>query len=357
MARPLVHTAQPRAHREIGRDPTRTVTIRKNFSVDGRKRVRDVATAIRRGVGEDDVFRLQPRRPTVLQDARTELNRLRRRIEAAAKAEKWEEAGQIALEFVQHPGRFAFPEDTVKVDTFMEWLAEAQDARVLEVLRGPQREIVKRSEWSDVWIRRSYGRGVKSADAKLRRAGEEPMDDSLSRMFNRPIHADKLSILQSRTFTELSGMTEDMAKVTRRELAEGLAKGLNPRTMGRTLAGELEAIGRRRATLIARTEVIRAHAEATLNRFQEHGLDAVEGKAEFSTAGDDRVCPICQSLEGQKMSLEDARGVIPVHPSCRCTWLPLTQFSQNVLAGNEAFLERVRGAKARHFPDWYRRAA
>jgi SPP1 gp7 family putative phage head morphogenesis protein len=74
--------------------------------------------------------------------------------------------------------------------------------------------------------------------------------------------------------------------------------------------------------LLARTEIIRAHAEGTLNNFELAGLENVELQAEFLTAGDDRVCPICSALSGKIYSIKEARGIIPVHPNCRCTWLP-----------------------------------
>jgi hypothetical protein len=75
---------------------------------------------------------------------------------------------------------------------------------------------------------------------------------------------------------------------------------------------------------MARTSVIDAHAAATLSRYGEH--DAVEGvtvQAEHVTAGDARVCPECAALEGQVYTLQKARGVIAVHPRCRCAFLPV----------------------------------
>jgi intein/homing endonuclease len=39
-------------------------------------------------------------------------------------------------------------------------------------------------------------------------------------------------------------------------------------------------------------------------------------KSEFVTAGDDRVCSQCEALEAQIFTIEEAQGIIPVHPSC-----------------------------------------
>ena len=74
--------------------------------------------------------------------------------------------------------------------------------------------------------------------------------------------------------------------------------------------------------MLARTEIIRSHSEGTLNMFELAGIEEVELQAEFLTAGDERVCPICDSMAGKIYELKDAHGVIPVHPNCRCTWLP-----------------------------------
>ncbi|RPI64644.1 MAG: phage head morphogenesis protein, partial [Planctomycetaceae bacterium] len=76
-------------------------------------------------------------------------------------------------------------------------------------------------------------------------------------------------------------------------------------------------------TTLARTEIIHAHAESTLNRFEEFGIDGVMGQAEWSTSGDGLVCPRCAAVGGKIYSLSDARGMLPMHPNCRCAWLPV----------------------------------
>jgi SPP1 gp7 family putative phage head morphogenesis protein len=96
-------------------------------------------------------------------------------------------------------------------------------------------------------------------------------------------------------------------------------------------AGELGLIdklgrfipARRRAEMIARTEIIRAHHYANINEYMTWGAYGVSVTAEFRTAGDSRVCFRCSELEGQEFSLEDALGLIPVHPMCRCICLPI----------------------------------
>lgn len=42
------------------------------------------------------------------------------------------------------------------------------------------------------------------------------------------------------------------------------------------------------------------------------------------TAGDDRVCERCESFEGITYTLAYARGLLPIHPNCRCVVVPAT---------------------------------
>jgi SPP1 gp7 family putative phage head morphogenesis protein len=80
-------------------------------------------------------------------------------------------------------------------------------------------------------------------------------------------------------------------------------------------------VGIKRARVLTRTEVINAHAEATLNSYTEAGLEGVTVNAEYTTAGDNKVCPKRRKLEGKVYTIAEARGVIPMHPNCRCAWI------------------------------------
>jgi hypothetical protein len=76
------------------------------------------------------------------------------------------------------------------------------------------------------------------------------------------------------------------------------------------------------AVSAAHTIIVWAHAESMLDYYQSAGVVALLAQVEFVTAGDDRVCPECESLAGQTYPLLGARGIIPVHIGCRCSWWP-----------------------------------
>ena len=97
-------------------------------------------------------------------------------------------------------------------------------------------------------------------------------------------------------------------------MSQGIANGDNPRLLARKIvatidgkgAGELgltDTLGRfipaqRRAEIMARTEIIRAHHAATIQEYENWGVEGVHVQAEFVTAGDDRVCQQCKDKVG-----------------------------------------------------------
>jgi len=145
----------------------------------------------------------------------------------------------------------------------------------------------------------------------------------LETVFRKPVHRDKLQLLYTRNFQALEGITDAVDKEVSRVLTQGLAEGVNPREAARRITDRVDKIGKTRATTLARTEIINAHAEGTLDRFERMGVDEVGVKAEWQTAGDSRVCPICASLEGSTFTIDEARGKLPAHPRCRCAFLPV----------------------------------
>jgi SPP1 gp7 family putative phage head morphogenesis protein len=60
-----------------------------------------------------------------------------------------------------------------------------------------------------------------------------------------------------------------------------------------------------------------------VNEYRRWGVTGVTVTAEWQTAGDLRVCPICASREGKIYTLDEVEGMIPVHPNCRCFITPL----------------------------------
>lgn len=290
------------------RDPTGTTSVRRAFEAEAARRFRRLKALVSQAVIQNDVFGLKQMQPvgTV----------------AMTRPESPPAIIPLVRDAAPTPGAFAFNRSGDKVAMFMEWLNEQQDEGILEVTPGASVGASAEAAWADVYIEAAYQKGLRDAGAKLRAAGATVAPSWIETAFSRPIHADRVGLAYTRVFTELKGITQAMDQQISRELARGLSEGQNPMAIARRINDRIDRIGITRARTLARTEVIAAHADASLNAYEEAGAYGVEVEAELSTAEDDRVCEECAALDGRTFTLEEARGLIPVHPNCRCAMIP-----------------------------------
>ncbi len=75
---------------------------------------------------------------------------------------------------------------------------------------------------------------------------------------------------------------------------------------------------RRRIQSIARTETARAQNIGYAMGMENIGIMELEFSISPAEA-----CPICESLDETRYPVKEARGIIPVHPNCRCAMLPV----------------------------------
>jgi hypothetical protein len=214
---------------------------------------------------------------------------------------------------------------------FVSWLNRRVDETVLGVKEREGADITNHEEWQREHVEAAYSRGVLDGKKKLKRVGisigASPMEvRGLGGLLNYNRQKMAVDALLARNFEELKGVTASMAQGLTRTMADALAGGWNPRKTAREMVKNIEDLSIKRARLIARTETIRAYSDANLSTFEQFGADGVSVQAEILTAGDGRVCDKCAGLERstkeKPLTIEQARGIIPRHPSCRCAWLP-----------------------------------
>lgn len=218
-------------------------------------------------------------------------------------------------------GSFDFPTSAGKIEAFQRWLRREIDRGVLEVVLRNQQEILLHREWQNPFIRSAYIRGVTDAETQLKRANRlvAPLDVSIG--LESGVHLDTLELMFTRVFEGLRGISESMSGQLSEILSQGLIDGIGPKQIAKRITDQIRKISRTRALVLARTEVIRTYAESTLNTFEQNGIEGVTADVEFHTAGDGRVCQRCLFLEGKLFTIQESRGIIPLHPRCRCAWL------------------------------------
>lgn len=285
-------------------DPSRTTTLRGAFVVAMRKRFRALAVAVIKLIEEEDALGVGGRLPN-LNTARVDT-----------------ETGNV----YNAEQRWRFLTDAQKLDSFQGWLEKQTKEKILAPDAGtpPGQPWVSKYTTSAYrkGLERTYGEVFKSANAPNLDFYAGGKEQFLRSAFTAPEATSKIKLLATRAYENLKGVTAQMSAKMASVLAGGMVAGKNPRQIARELAQQVEGLGKARALTIARTEIIHAHAEGQLDALEQLGVDEVSALVEWDTAGDDKVCPRCAALAGQVFEIKEARGMLPLHPNCRCAWVP-----------------------------------
>jgi len=284
----------------IRQDPTQTGGIRRRFMADMNRRVASLIRAIIEFMVTQDALGLKPGVDPLSFNQNKPLN-----------------LNQVEKEV------FKFRTDAGKIEAFRDWFQEQLDLGILEI------DPITGDPWTAQYVDSAYRKGAVRAFTDTRRELQEEAGfirgrqaEFLTSSFAAPETVQKIRAISTRTFEELKGISAQMSQQVARNLADGLSQGLGPRQIARNMSNSITGINRQRALVLARTEVVRAHAEGQLDAFEDLNVEELGIMQEFTTAGDDRVCPRCAVLEGTVFTVKEARGIIPRHPNCRCAFIP-----------------------------------
>ncbi len=306
-------------------DPSRTLTLRNKWVQDFRRRFKLLSITITEAIVDQDVLGLD------VENLNTERINI---INATGLT----------------PRQFDFQRDADKINAFTDWIEQQSELYVLSggtqglQITGGIDQLSSENNWMNTYIDSGYQQGIKRGRQELKKAGVDVGDiqsgltnDPIQVAFNTPIHANRVGLIYTRAFSSLKAINASMDSIISDALAIGIAEGKGPRQIASAINkaitgkgedfGILDSLGRfipaqRRAEILARTEVMRAHHSANMGEYKAAGLMGIKVQAEWVTANDSRVCPICQPLDGKIFSIEEAETMIPVHPQCRCVAVP-----------------------------------
>lgn len=295
----LIRNAKPFAMNTARLDPTKTGAIRRAFMADTRRRFAALRKQVIDFMVTNDALGLKPRVNPITGNA-------------------------------TQPRQYEFLTSPQKMSAFRTWLTQQIDAGVLSIPNGADPD----KPWTSPYIISAYRKGLMNAYGKTPGGkkgailGTSQPNTFVATVFASPETTKKIALLGTRAFENMRGLTTTMGATLNKLLAQGMADGTGPLAIARQMTAQID-ISARRALTIARTETINAHAEGQLDAFESLGVTELGVEVEFSTAGDDHVCPICAAMNGKKYSVDDARGIIPVHPNCRCSWTPYVPGTSN----------------------------
>ena len=280
-------------------DPTRTTTIRNQYMAEMRRRFFTVRSNTTKAIWKLDALGLNENEPFTFNEKLLTANQLPER-------QAWR-----------------FRTNSEKLTAFKEWFQHQIDQEILTV-------DVAGNPWSAQYVNSAYRKGAVSS---FNNTHVEALTDSpdfflgtraqfIESAFTQPEMVSKIQFLYTRSFEELEGINAAMSQQVGRVLANGLAEGRGARAIAREMSNTITGIVNKRALVLARTEIIAAHAEGQLDALEMLGVKEVVADVEWSTAEDELVCRLCEDLEGAVFTIEQARGLIPRHPNCRCAWIP-----------------------------------
>lgn len=278
--------------RIIQYDPTHTLTLRNRFAAEIKNRFGQLARSIRVKIGSDDFFRL--RRP--------------------------------AFGDLVHP---------ILMAEFMSWLQAEVDRLFLSVDNNPQMTSAVSPAWQGIYIQSwansflndAYIRGMDRGVKELRKAKYPVLFDDqpggVTAMFRvGDVHANRVGVGYTKFNLAMRGIVTDMISKIGGVLSTKLiSNSLSLDILQRVLTFVKAAASK--VVRAGRTEISRMHHLALVQIYRMTGVTGVTVIVEFVTAGDDRVCSVCASLEGRIFTLDEVEGLIPLHPLCRCMVVPV----------------------------------
>jgi len=300
------------------RDPTRSAGLRRHGRGIVNRKVFELHRGLREGLQDYDVAGLRTETPAFLAFIETQSNRLARSEMLVAKL-------------------------------------------IEQALTSPP-------DWLRVLIARAVQRGVDQVGQELRVAVEE-LDAS-----------EVMEFLANSAAIEIIGIAGETERRVLRQVAHALEGQRSPDALMRDVRGTLEKITKLRLLLLVNTQVVRAVNDGKLFGYRANGIRKVgidpewlptrhfhdrdtrkarvrkrvksnrerrsamfaakqqakreaaerrleealaSGEVGILTAGDDKVCEACQDIaEDGPYDLDEARGLIPAHPNCRCAFIP-----------------------------------
>ena len=266
-------------------DPSRTGFLRQRFISELVSRFQVVRRNLVQLIGVDDVLGLQERKPLF--------------------------------------NTWRYLNEEQKLQQFKQWMKGQVNATIL-------RKATSSDALLEQYIQAAYMKGAdrsfKDSQGKPAKGKEDFFTGGRAQFlrgsFTSPPNIARVRLLASRAYTDLAGITDAMSQQITGILVDGMVRGLGPKQVASALANRVDKIGITRARALARNETIRAHAEGVLDGLESLGVDKVGVAVELDTAADYKVCQKCLRLRGIVLSIQEARGIFPVHGNCRCTPIP-----------------------------------
>lgn len=211
------------------------------------------------------------------------------------------------------------------------------ELRMMELF-GSQRDVLRdhlQERYTDTYYRTVYAVS-QQADVASTFARIDPQ--TVEKILTVPWVGSEFS---SRIWADKDKLTRELMQT----LSRGFVRGDSLDRMTREFAQRMGVSESRAATLI-HTESAHMAAEATMRGYRETGVKSYR----FEAALDLKTCSVCGALDQREFPLAERETGInypPLHPRCRCTTVPVTEFrlgskraARNPATGKTEYVEK-----------------
>lgn len=199
-------------------------------------------------------------------------------------------------------------------------LTRTQQYRFNKLL-GQQGEIYKEIEKLGERIEKAQSSRIKEAGKEVYSNIMEslgindysmPNKNEMEQMLRSPWHG---SFFSKSLWEKMSKLESNLNGI----INDGIATGKTVTEMAALLSGIMNK-SFNDAHRLVRTETINYMNRSALRSYKDAGVTEVQWWA----AEDERTCDICGTHHGDKYNIDKA-PILPCHPGCRCTWIPVIE--------------------------------
>ena len=247
--------------------------------------------------------------------------------------------------------------DERKLEALKQWLKFRTEQLFLKHAQDDSAQT-----WLGEYVKQAYERGLKRSyddwgkptDVMLlpEKVGavyqQGGLAEFMRQSYGGPVPLERVRFLATRVYDGLEGITERLGHQITRTMLDGMTSGISPRDIGTEL-NKIVGGYKNRGAAIARTEIVRAFNEGALDGYEKLGAKSLAIMVEWTTSGLGRTalgnpspCEKCAPLANLVLTVDEARGLLPRHPNCLCSYVPANVGEKSDKQIRDA--ERIRAA-------------
>jgi len=212
-------------------------------------------------------------------------------------------------------------------------LNAAGDSSLLDRLVQKAKQFAEKrfgGTWADKYIAMAFRKGAQQSyqDVNRKDGAQELHELQKAINVNTVEGSSQGRSSLGKLFTKVKEVFAGIAQTIVGGVTRVLAKVLGKKPKASQVAKEVKEEVKKpedRVRTTVETETVESYSEGQLDMLEHLGVRDVDVEDEmiFTTAGDRKVCKRCRALAANNpYTTTTARGLIPVHPRCRCKWKP-----------------------------------